>query len=231
MGKLRSRIVLLLLLIAVLGIQVSQAQSDHNGFIQQVSPAWGTIDVNPYVSISVTTDTALSSTDLSRYIKLLDAANRKVSGIRILKGSGSTFYVDADTPLKLGQTYRLVYMDSIPLTSFTTATKTLVSTTGFTRKFAVKREVPLDKTFTIGFTKPMNVNSINPASLWIENHLGEKLEANLTLSADKKSIAIDPVKEFAHGQMYFLKITGDAKSVQQVGVGTPVVQLFRTKHE
>ncbi len=231
MMKLRNHIVLLLLIIAVLGTQVSFASPDHNGFIQQVSPAWGTTDVNPYVSISVTTDTEISGSDLSKYVKLIDENGRKVSGVRVVKGSGTTFYADADYPLKPGKTYRLVYMDSIPLTSFTTATKQLVSTAGFKRKYGIKRDIALDKTFEIGFTKAMEETSLDQGSIWIENDLGEKVDATLTLASDKRSATIDPKENFAPGRMYFLKISGDAKSVSQIGLGTPIIQPFRTRHE
>lgn len=219
------------LLFAVFITQSSFASTENNGFIRQVSPAWGTTDVNPYVSMTVTTDVEIRSADLTKYVKLIDSKGQKVSGVRVGKIKGSTFFVDADSALKVGQQYRLIYMDSIPLASFTVSPENPVSTAGFKRKLAVKRSVPLDKTFEIGFTKPMDADSLTDETLWVENDRGEKVEAALRLSADKKTATIDPVTNFEAGRMYFLKISGDTQSSSQVGLGTPVIQPFRTVHQ
>lgn len=232
MLKLVGRVALSLLLAAVLGTQVSFATtSGNNGFIQQVTPSWGATDVNQYVSISVTTDTRLSPSDISKYIKLIDANGNTVSGVRTLSGTNSTFYVDADTPLKSGETYQLVYMDSIPLTSFTTSTQQTVLLDGFTKKYPVKREVALTKSFEIGFTRSMDSGSVNQDTVWIENDNGQQVESTLELAPDQRSVTIRPIKDLVKGHMYFLKISGEAQSTNQIGVGTPVIQLFRTKHE
>lgn len=230
MKKLKGSIVILSLLFAVFITQSSFASTENNGFIRQVSPAWGTTDVNPYVSMTVTTDVEIRSTDLTKYVKLIDANGKKVSGVRVGKIRGSTFYVDADSALKVGQQYRLVYMDSIPLAAFTVSSENPVSTAGF-NQHAVKRNVSFDKTFEIGFTKQMDADSLTDETIWIENDRGEKVEAVLTLSADKKVATIDPVTNFEAGRMYFLKISGDTQSSSQIGLGTPVIQPFRTVHQ
>ncbi|MFM1651251.1 Ig-like domain-containing protein [Brevibacillus sp. B_LB10_24] len=233
MKKAAGRIFLLMLLAVLFGgIQgplVSAAAG--SGFIRSVTPDWGAADISPYVSIEVALDTAVPEDVLRDYVSLLDPAGKPVSGVRITRGSGTSFYVDADVPLVSGQTYRLMYMDVVPLTQFTTASRPQVSLAGYAQKYDSMRDVPLNKTFEIGFTQPMLPESVSPDTIWIEDDRGGRVDVKVSLSADKQAASIAPVADFSSGRMYFLKVSGGVRSEQGVGLGTPTVLPFRTVHQ
>ena len=86
-----------------------------------------------------------------------------------------------------------------------------VVTDGFIKPFeGVEKEeqqVAADKEWTVAFSTTMKEASVNDSTVYIVNTRGDKVEADLTLSSDKKEVTIVPSEAFNSRYNYEVIVT------------------------
>jgi len=209
--------------------QKSAPLEKRSGFIRSSTPAWGENGVSLYPSIELQLDASPIAATLQKYVRLIDSQGHAIPGTVLTKWSGNRFTLDADSPLTANEHYRVMFMDVIPLASFTTTDRT-PEHDRYVKSFGTQRNVSRTKTFEIGFTQAIESNSVNTQTIWIENDRQEKIPATLALARNNREIRIRPATALKLGEMYFLIITDQIRSQNGIALGKPTIMPFRVKH-
>ncbi|WP_139491144.1 S8 family serine peptidase [Brevibacillus dissolubilis] len=215
-------------------LSVAPDHTAEGGFIQSVTPDWQTTVSDPNPMIEVTLDVPLTSAHLSKYMKVIDSKGKRLAGIRFKRvSSTNTFTVQSNRPFLMNETYHLLYMDTLPIVQFTVTEKTSSFPVSQARveftSLPVQTDIPLDKTFEVGFSKPMQAGSVNSSTVWLEDAQGTEIPVTLTLLADQRRATVDPIQDLLPGQTYYLKVSDSTQSVKGVRLKQAVVLLFHTR--
>nr|WP_106782733.1 cadherin repeat domain-containing protein [Lysinibacillus timonensis] len=87
-------------------------------------------------------------------------------------------------------------------------------------------ETPATKEWNITFTQALDVNSINEENVFVTDQQGNKVEFEVQISDDGKSIKLIPKNAYNQGEMYLLNVLKDVRAKSGQKLNMPVRMIF-----
>ncbi|MCA0968996.1 beta-propeller domain-containing protein [Halobacillus litoralis] len=92
-----------------------------------------------------------------------------------------------------------------------------------------KQGVPVDKSWTITFSKFMDSSTFTEDSVTVVNQAGEQIPVSFQLSEDKRKLTIEPPENlYLFNESYTIKLSNDIRSVDEVPLKDEVIFSFHT---
>jgi hypothetical protein len=199
-----------------------------SGYLRELSPGWNASNVSPTRPITLRLDPDKGPGAEAADFLVLDSRGREAS-ISAVESSttAGAWTISPGKSWKPAESYTL-YFRTLPIATFTVAKKTGVSLDGFEVYPQVDDEVPLTKSFEIGFTQKMDASTVSERNVWLEDEAGNLVKTTVSLSKDKRSITVKPTDPLLPGTYYFCKITTGLRSEKGKALKTNTVYVFRT---
>lgn len=91
-----------------------------------------------------------------------------------------------------------------------------------------KSDVPVNKSWTITFTKTLDINSVDNSSVYIEDVDNNKISATIKIINNNKAISITADTNYKSGTQYTIYVTKKVKSSDGINLKDEVIMRFTT---
>jgi spore germination protein YaaH len=91
-----------------------------------------------------------------------------------------------------------------------------------------KLDVPVNKSWTINFTKTLDINSVDNSSVYIEDVNNNRVSATIKVINDNKAIFITPDTTYNNGTQYTIHVTNKVKNSDGINLKDEVIMRFTT---
>ncbi|MBV1821628.1 Ig-like domain-containing protein, partial [Bacteroidales bacterium MSK.15.36] len=98
----------------------------------------------------------------------------------------------------------LIVFSAVFLCLFLLSTAYSVKASEDFKIIATKQDVDQNKRWIIKFNDILRISTVNNNTIYVTDENGKKVETNLEVSADKKSVYISPKGSYEYGKTYFL---------------------------
>lgn len=96
-------------------------------------------------------------------------------------------------------------------------------------RFPMVEDVPVDKTWTINFSAPVDKSTIDSSTIFLEDMDNSEIE--LSVSEDGKKVTVRKSGNYIPGHPYYMSITDDIKTINGTKLRNPVNLTFTIASE